>query len=81
MAPIESPTGPMGRREPIAVITLGERVEELRNLAKRRGVADQVGDLPDARLAIQAYAVALGFDVPLSFDLQLTLKEIEAFSV
>lgn len=62
------------------MITLGERVEELRKLAKRRGVADQVGDLPDPRLAITAYADVLGFNIPLAFDLELTLKEIEAFS-
>lgn len=61
--------------------TLGERVQELRVLAKRRKVADEVGDMPDAKLAIQAYAVALGFNVPLSYDLSLTLQEIEAFSV
>lgn len=62
------------------MITLGERVQELRKLAKRRGVADQVGDLPDPRLAVEAYAELLGFNIPLAFDLELTLKEIEAFS-
>lgn len=62
------------------MITLGERVEELRKLAKRRGVADQVGDMPDPRMAVQAYADLLGFNIPLSLDLTLTLKEIERFS-
>ena len=60
--------------------TLGERVEELRGLAIRRGVADQVGDQPDPGLAIQAYAVALGFDPALAFDLELSLQELEQFS-
>lgn len=71
----------MGSGKPVAVtVTLGERVDQLRRLAKRRGVADQVGDLPDNTLAVQAYAVVLGLNVPLAFDLTLTLREIKAFS-
>lgn len=61
--------------------TLGTRVKELRKLAKKRGVADQVGDLFDPRMAIRAYAVSLGFNVALAFDLSLTLKQIEQMSV
>lgn len=60
--------------------TLADRLVELRRLAEKRGVADQIGDLPDPELAIQAYAVALGFDPALAFDLESTLQEIERFS-
>lgn len=62
------------------MITLGQRVEELRALAKKRGVADEVGDLPDPNLAVQAYADVLGLSIPLAFDLDLTLAQIERFS-
>lgn len=63
------------------MMTLGVRVKELRKLAKRRGVADQVGDQPDAHLAVGAYAVALGFNPSIAADLELTLKQVEQLSV
>lgn len=60
--------------------TLGTRVKELRKLAKKRGVADQVGDLFDPRMAVRAYAAVLGLNIPLAFDLSLTLKQVEQIS-
>lgn len=60
--------------------TLGQRVEELRALAKRRGVADEVDDLPDPWEAIRAYADVLGLDVLLATNLNMTLKDIKGFS-
>lgn len=62
------------------MMTLGVRVKELRKLAKHRGVADQVGDLLDAHLAVGAYAVALGFNPSIAADLELTLKQVEQLS-
>lgn len=60
--------------------TLAKRITQLEALAKKRGVADQIGDLPDPDLLVIAYAEALDLDVALAFDLELTLKQIEAFS-
>lgn len=59
---------------------LADRLEELRRLAKRRGVADQVGDLPSAELAITAYADVLGLDTAAAHNLEMSLKDIERFS-
>lgn len=60
--------------------TIGERVKELRQLAEKRGVADEVGDIYDPNIAIQAYAEALNLDAALVFDLDSTLAEIVQFS-
>lgn len=59
---------------------LADRLEELRRLAERRGVADQVGDLPSAELAVSAYAEALGLDTAMVHNLDMSLKDIERFS-
>lgn len=72
--------GCVGGGEFLTVTTLAERVEELRALAEKRGVADLVGDLPSSTLAVGAYAEVLGFDVALAHNLDLTLKEIEQLS-
>lgn len=60
--------------------TLAKRITELEALAKKRGVADQIGDLPDPDLLVIAYAEALNLNPAMAFDLELTLKQIEAFS-
>lgn len=70
----------MAGRERTPEMTLAERVRELRELAERRGVAGQVGDIPDSRLAAQAYADVLGLDVLLVTNLNITLKQIQELS-
>lgn len=59
---------------------LADRLEELRRLAERRGVADQIGDLFSAELAITAYADALGLDTAAAHNLEMSLKDIQRFS-
>ena len=58
----------------------GDRVEELRAEAKRRGIDDSHIHIPDAAGAIIAYADLLGLDDALAFDLSLTLKQIREAS-
>lgn len=62
-------------------MTIDGRITELEALAKKRKVDAGIGDLFDPDLTVIAYAEALNLDAALVFDLELTLKEIEALSV
>ncbi len=61
-------------------MSLDERVKELRRLAKREGVADQVGNMPDVEMATRAYADVLGLNIALVASTDLTLAEIRTLS-
>ena len=56
--------------------SLGARVDELREEARRRRIDDSALDVPDVRTAISAYADLLGLSDTLVFDLSLSLREI-----
>ena len=58
--------------------TLGDRVDELRDETRRRGIDDSAIDAPDTRVAIDAYADLLDLSETLVYDLSLSLKEIES---
>jgi len=55
--------------------TFGLRLDELMRLATRKGVGDDI-DAPDVKIAIGAYADALGLSRTLVYDLSLSLRQI-----
>ncbi len=58
------------------VNSLGARVDELREEARRRRIDDSALDVPDVRTAISAYADLLELSDTLVFDLSLSLTDI-----
>ena len=58
--------------------SLGDRVDELRDEARERGLDDSAIDAPDVRVAIDAYADLLGLSDSLVLDLSLSIPEIRS---
>ncbi len=69
----------MGRRSHL-VPRLEERLNELRRMAEREGVADEVGEILDVETTIRAYADVLNLDIALVTSTELTLSDIKSLS-
>ena len=59
---------------------LEERLNELRRMAEREGVADEVGEILDVETTIRAYADVLNLDIALVTSTELTLSDIKSLS-
>ena len=60
--------------------TMGDRLGELRRMAAREGLADQVHTPGSITAGIGAYADLLGLDPELVYDLSYSLSRIRELS-